>query len=69
MSVNEKYQAGESYGTERKSATNLLNDPTKLATDLLKDYAGLRGKVSVSDLVGLLAELTQKGQPLDDKKG
>ncbi|KPM36966.1 Psi-producing oxygenase A [Neonectria ditissima] len=69
MSVNEKYQAGETYGEGRKSSSSLLDDPTKLATDLLKDFAGLRSQVSVPEVAGLIKELMQKGQPLDDKKG
>ncbi|KAK7422650.1 hypothetical protein QQX98_001438 [Neonectria punicea] len=69
MSVNEKYQAGETYGEARKSSSSLLDDPAKLAADLLKDYAGLRSQVSVTEVAGLIKELLQKGQPLDDKKG
>ncbi|KAI3317044.1 heme peroxidase [Xylariaceae sp. AK1471] len=70
MTSDEKFQAGEAYGDERKqSASSFLSDPVKVATDLLKDYAGLRSQASPQEIAGLIKELTTKGQPLDDKKG
>ncbi|KAM5353671.1 hypothetical protein ACJ41O_000321 [Fusarium nematophilum] len=69
MSFNEKFQAGESYGEARKGSSSIFSDPLKLAQDLLKDYAGVRSQASVTDIVGLIKELLQKGEPLDDKKG
>ncbi|KAK1593424.1 linoleate diol synthase [Colletotrichum navitas] len=69
MSFDQKFMAGETYGDERKSSASFFSDPTKVATDLLKDYAGLRSQTSPAELAGLIKELLQKGQPLDDKKG
>jgi linoleate 10R-lipoxygenase len=69
MSFNEKFQVGEAYGESRQKSTNLFVDPLKIATDLLKDYAGVRSQVSVTELAGLIKGLLQKGEPLDDKKG
>lgn len=69
MTYNQKFQAGESYGDERKSTSNFFSDPTKVAADLLKDYVGLRSQTTPAEIAGLIKELTQKGEPLDDKKG
>ncbi|KAH6886177.1 heme peroxidase [Thelonectria olida] len=69
MSFNEKFQAGENYGEARKGSSNVFSDPLKLATDLLKDYSGVKSQVSPKELAALLQGLTQKGEPLDDKKG
>jgi hypothetical protein len=70
MASAEKFQAGEAYGEGRnQSSSNFLSDPVKVATDLLKDYGGLRGQASLQEIVGLIKGLTNKGQPLDDKKG
>ncbi|KAF4461846.1 hypothetical protein FALBO_11355 [Fusarium albosuccineum] len=69
MSFNEKFQAGESYASEKKDTEALLNDPVKLAADILKDYAGVRSQASPAQLAELIKELLSKGVPLDDKKG
>ncbi|OHW97456.1 linoleate diol synthase [Colletotrichum incanum] len=69
MSFDQKFMVGENYGDERKSSANFFSDPTKVATDLLKDYVGLRSQTSPAELAALIKELLQKGQPLDDKKG
>lgn len=69
MSFDEKYQDGEAYGDAKKASNNIFADPLKLANDLLRDYAGVRSQASVSDLLGLIKELMNKGEPLDDKKG
>ena len=69
MSYNEKFQAGEAYGEASKSSSNFFSDPAKVAADLLKDYAGLRGQASPTEIAALVKELLQKGEPLDDKKG
>lgn len=69
MAYTEKFQAGENYGDAREDSANIFADPLKLATDILKDYSGVRTQVSVQELAGLIKGLTQKGQPLDDKKG
>ncbi|KAI1377390.1 heme peroxidase [Hypoxylon crocopeplum] len=68
-SFTAKYQAGEAYADVEKDSANFFSDPTKIAKDLLKDCAGLAGEVTLPELVGLIKELLQKGQPLDDKKG
>lgn len=71
MSNSSKYQAGETYGdAARKSgSSNFFSDPTKVAADLLKDYAGLRSEASLAEIAALVKELAQKGEPLDDRKG
>ncbi|KAF5572016.1 Psi-producing oxygenase C [Fusarium pseudoanthophilum] len=69
MSFNEKFQAGESYGGSKEDPASLLNNPEKLVADLMKDFAGVRSQASPAQLLGLVKELLQKGQPLDDKKG
>ncbi|CAM1509632.1 Fc.00g033710.m01.CDS01 [Cosmosporella sp. VM-42] len=69
MSFYEKFQAGEAYGEGEKSSANFFSDPAKIAADLLKDYAGLRNQASPAEIAGLVKELLQKGEPLDDKKG
>lgn len=70
MSFNEKFQAGESYGDAKTGSTSLLDDPIKLATDIIKEYAGVRTQASIPQLAELIKELTiEKGKPLDDKKG
>lgn len=69
MAFNEKFQAGEAYGDVEKDSANFFSDPVKIATDLLKDYSGLRSEASVPQIVSLIKELLQKGQPLDDKNG
>lgn len=66
---NQKYQAGESYGEDRQSSSSFFADPAKAAADILKDYVGIRGQTTPAELLGLIKELLQKGQPLDDKKG
>ncbi|OTA83095.1 hypothetical protein M434DRAFT_16794 [Hypoxylon sp. CO27-5] len=68
-SVYEKFQAGEAYGDVEEDSTISLSDPVKIATELLKDYSGLRSEVSPTELVDLIKQLFEKGQPLDDKKG
>ncbi|KAI0116392.1 heme peroxidase [Nemania sp. FL0031] len=70
MSTEEKFQAGEAYADHPKqSSTDFLADPVKVATALLKDYAGLRSQASLPEIVELIKELTNPGEPLDDKKG
>lgn len=69
MSFDEKYQDGEAYGDAKKAPSNIFADPLKLATDLLRDYAGVRNQASLPELLGLIKELLNKGEPLDDKKG
>ncbi|RBR07351.1 uncharacterized protein FIESC28_10694 [Fusarium coffeatum] len=70
MSFNEKFQAGESYkDTSKEDPSGLLDNPEKLVADLIKDYSGVRSQASPADLLALVKQLLQKGQPLDDKKG
>ncbi|KAI2608367.1 heme peroxidase [Hypoxylon fragiforme] len=69
MPSEEKFQAGEAYGDVEKDSANFFSDPAKIAQDLLKDCAGLANQTTLPELVGLIKELLQKGQPLDDKKG
>jgi linoleate 10R-lipoxygenase len=70
MSFNEKYQAGESYGdAPRTKQANLLDDPVKVATNILKDYAGARQAATLPELVGLVKSLMSDGEPSDDRKG
>ena len=71
MSFTDKFQAGETYADIRDGgSSNFFDNPVKVATDLLRDYEGLRKEASVADIVGLIKELTvDKGKPLDDKKG
>ncbi|KAI0379935.1 heme peroxidase [Hypomontagnella monticulosa] len=66
-SIYDKFQAGEAYAEEEKKSSNFFSDPLGVATDLLKDYAGLRSETSPTELAGLVKELLQKGEPLDDK--
>lgn len=69
-SFNEKFQAGESYkDTSKEDPSSLLDNPEKLVTDLMKDFTGLRSQITPPDLLALVKQLLQKGQPLDDKKG
>ncbi|KAI0508307.1 heme peroxidase [Xylaria bambusicola] len=68
--ASEKFQAGEAYGDPQKqSDADFFSDPVKVATDLLKDYSGLRSQASIPEIVELIKELKNPGQPLDDKKG
>ncbi|KAI8959978.1 heme peroxidase [Daldinia sp. FL1419] len=69
MPSDEKFQAGEAYGDGDNGPTNYFANPTKIATDILADGKGLKGKVSIKELVNLIEELIQVGQPMDDKKG
>ncbi|KAI1427522.1 heme peroxidase [Xylaria sp. FL1777] len=70
MASEEKFQAGEAYDDpHRQSATDFLSDPVKVATELLKDYSGLRSQASIPEIVELIKELMNPGEPLDDKKG
>lgn len=70
MASEEKFQAGEAYGDpQRQSSDSFLSDPVKVATDLLKDYAGLRSQASLPEIVDLIKGLMNPGEPLDDKKG
>lgn len=68
MSFNTKYQAGEAYRDERKGSNNFFADPNKMAADIIKDLGGVHGTLSMTELVNLIQQLTQKGEPLDDKK-
>ncbi|PHH71179.1 hypothetical protein CDD82_6708 [Ophiocordyceps australis] len=67
----QKFQAGEGYqeASGTVSSANLRDNPVQVATDLLRDYAGLRSQASVPEIVGLINELVRPGQPLDDRKG
>ncbi|CAI4218929.1 unnamed protein product [Parascedosporium putredinis] len=70
MSFNEKFQAGEAYGSSQNDSTDFLSDPIALATQLVKDYAGVRSQVTPIELASLLKSmLLEKGKPIDDKKG
>ena len=69
MGDNSKFQAGEEFGEGRPRPTKFLADPVAVATDLLKDYAGLRSEASLPQIVGLIKELMAEGEPLDDKNG
>ncbi|KAI0415155.1 heme peroxidase [Xylaria grammica] len=70
MAAEAKFQAGEAYGDPRRdAAADFLSDPVKVATELLKDYSGLRSQASIPEIVELIKELTHPGEPLDDKKG
>lgn len=68
-SMDEKFQAGATYGDDEKSSSNYFSDPVKVAADILKDYASVRNQTTQAELVGVIKSLLQKGQPLDDKKG
>ncbi|KAJ3562058.1 hypothetical protein NPX13_g8709 [Xylaria arbuscula] len=68
--ASDKFQAGEAYeDPPKQSDEDFFSDPVKVATDLLKDYAGLRSQASVPEIVELIKQLMNPGQPLDDKKG
>jgi hypothetical protein len=67
MASAEKFQAGESYGDQKKASAYSLDDPVKIAQDLLKELASVRSQVTPHDLVEIIQSLT--GKPLDDKKG
>lgn len=70
MVSDAKFQAGEAYGDPpRQSSDKFLSDPVKVAADLLKDYAGVRNQASASEIVDLVKQLLNPGEPLDDKKG
>ncbi|KAI1259137.1 heme peroxidase [Xylariaceae sp. FL1019] len=69
MAGDLKFQAGEAYGDVSQDSTDYLSDPVKVAKDILKDCADLKGRVSVQEIVTLIKELLKQGQPLDDKKG
>ena len=70
MSYNEKFQAGEAYGSVRSASRNPFLDPMKMALDIVRDYAGVRKQVSSMELAGLIKELLLgRTEPLDDKKG
>lgn len=43
-------------------------DPVRVATDILKDYAGARCEASLQELIGLVKSLKNEG-PADDRKG
>jgi hypothetical protein len=69
MSFDEKFQAGEAYGDSKGSSPD-LGDPVKLATAILKDYSGVRSRISVTELASVIKTmLFDKGKPLDDKNG
>lgn len=40
----------------------------RVATDILKDYAGARCEASLQELIGLVKSLKNEG-PADDRKG
>ncbi|KAM3542308.1 hypothetical protein ARSEF1564_004756 [Beauveria bassiana] len=67
MSFDEKYQAGESYGDARTTASH-LNTPAEIAAAVLKDYAGARDAATLPELIGLVQSLSSK-EPSDDRKG
>lgn len=68
MAFDEKFQAGEAYKDPKKDSLS-LDDPLKIATALVKDYAGVREAASIPQLAELIRELVEKGKPLDDRKG
>lgn len=65
----EKYQAGESYAGEERKARNFFADPKAIATAILRDYASVRSKIKLHELIPLIKDLLKKGEPLDDKAG
>ncbi|KAL6697598.1 heme peroxidase [Trichoderma pleuroticola] len=66
MSSNDKFQDGEAYQEPRqKTPASILAKPL---SDL-NDYANVRSQTSLADIASLIPELTQKGVPLDDRKG
>lgn len=70
MTHEDKFQAGEAYGDDHPdSGGDLLDDPLKLARQLVRDYAGVRSQATVPELVGLIKQLMNKGEPLDDRQG
>ncbi|KAH0432490.1 linoleate diol synthase [Colletotrichum camelliae] len=69
MAFNTKFQAGESYGDERKGSNNFFADPKKVAVDIIKDLGGAHGQLNPLEVAALIQQLLQKGEPLDDKKG
>jgi len=66
MASVERFQAGERYGEDEELAYS-LSDPVDLARGILKELAGVRTQVSLSELVGIIKTLKEK--PLDDRKG
>ncbi|KAI8944722.1 heme peroxidase [Xylaria longipes] len=69
MASGEKFQAGEAYGDPRKRTDNFLSDPVKVATGILKDLGSVGRQASIPEIVQLIKELVNPGEPLDDKKG
>ncbi|KAL2753091.1 hypothetical protein ACRALDRAFT_2044747 [Sodiomyces alcalophilus JCM 7366] len=72
MTFDEKFQAGEAYGNgdaHHGSRDFLLEDPVKIATQLVKDYAGVRRMASIPELAALIRQLLHKGEPIDDRQG
>ncbi|KAK5651915.1 hypothetical protein OQA88_11574 [Cercophora sp. LCS_1] len=67
MSFNEKFQAGESYADEEPEAPYSLDDPVRIAQDLIKELASVKSQISPTDVVAIIQGLAVK--PLDDKKG
>ena len=66
MALVERFQAGERYGEDEDLAYSLDN-PADLARGILKELAGVRTQVSLSELIGIIKTLKEK--PLDDRKG
>jgi len=67
MASTEKYQAGESYGDEKKKSDLSLDDPVKLAAALMKELHSVHSQISLQEAIDIIKSLTQK--PLDDKTG
>ncbi|KAK4210700.1 heme peroxidase [Rhypophila decipiens] len=67
MSFTEKYQAGESYGDEKKESPYSLDDPLKLAAAVVKELHSVHAQVTPQEVISIIQSLTQK--PLDDKTG
>ncbi|MCJ1387116.1 hypothetical protein MMC17_010245 [Xylographa soralifera] len=69
VAPDEKYQAGGSYGGEKKKARNFFADPKAIAASLIRDYASVRSNIQLHELLPLVQDLLKKGEPLDDKTG
>ena len=51
---------------EKKKARNFFANPKAIAVSLIYDYASVRSKIQLHEL---LQDLLKKGEPLDDKTG
>ncbi|RDW76906.1 peroxidase/cytochrome P450 family protein [Aspergillus mulundensis] len=64
MSSEEGFPTGDGEGARQKW-NSVLTRPV----EIVKSYVGIRRQVSAAELAGLVRGLSQKGEPLDDKKG